>query len=584
MDKETLSNYGWIVILVLILSVLLALASPFGLFVADGFKAAYTGLFDVENKAMDVVMNATGGPIKDPALNPSKTIPEGGKYIEADGTEHKPGDPFPEEPQTGDRYEYGDYIYAYNQYPYNSEWKTDESFNGWGADVKTSSYRKETLGALLESINNKPLTSLKFTFYCCINLKTAPKIPQDIKNLDYAFWGCKSLERAPIIPNGVTKMTQSFYGCYELKEAPIIPNTVTSLEYTFGECYALNTYAGSTQADGDFSGYQLPNSITSMLQTFYMCRSMVTAPAIPSSVLGIQTTFAYCTSLVNAPDLSNAVNIKDMQLTFKGCTSLTNAPVIPETVTHAMYAFADCTSLTTAPAIPSKTWEIRGMFKNCTALTGEIEFITSTGTYEDCFSGVDFTAQNITLAGASTSLDKIGATGKHYCALCNGTCDNIDAHTSSISHIGGSATCSQKAVCSDCGKEYGEHNNVHNAVDGKCIDCGITVTVIETTHNPYSNNQNDVIIGTWDYSDAQSVTIEVTYQTENTSYDWICFKSGEQYINYNGQLVSSAYKFGGSTITTRTITTTALTGSVIFRTDSGGNDYYGAYIAVTPNY
>jgi hypothetical protein len=30
MDKETLSHYGWIVILVLILAVLLALASPFG--------------------------------------------------------------------------------------------------------------------------------------------------------------------------------------------------------------------------------------------------------------------------------------------------------------------------------------------------------------------------------------------------------------------------------------------------------------------------------------------------------------------------------------------------------------------------
>ena len=61
MDKETLSNYGWIVICVLVLAVMLALATPFGTFVADGFKATYAGLFDVENSAMDVVMDSTGG-------------------------------------------------------------------------------------------------------------------------------------------------------------------------------------------------------------------------------------------------------------------------------------------------------------------------------------------------------------------------------------------------------------------------------------------------------------------------------------------------------------------------------------------
>ena len=56
MDKETLSNYGWIVILVLILSVLLALATPFGNFVAEGFKAVYTGLFDTSNNAIGIII------------------------------------------------------------------------------------------------------------------------------------------------------------------------------------------------------------------------------------------------------------------------------------------------------------------------------------------------------------------------------------------------------------------------------------------------------------------------------------------------------------------------------------------------
>ena len=61
MDKETLSNYGWIVILILILSVLLALATPFGNFIADGFKAAYMGLFDTSNNTMGIIIPGSGG-------------------------------------------------------------------------------------------------------------------------------------------------------------------------------------------------------------------------------------------------------------------------------------------------------------------------------------------------------------------------------------------------------------------------------------------------------------------------------------------------------------------------------------------
>ena len=56
MDKETLSNYGWIVILVLILAVMLALATPFGTFVADAIKSTTQGLFDVNQSAL----NSTG--------------------------------------------------------------------------------------------------------------------------------------------------------------------------------------------------------------------------------------------------------------------------------------------------------------------------------------------------------------------------------------------------------------------------------------------------------------------------------------------------------------------------------------------
>ena len=53
MDKETLSNYGWIVICVLVLAVMIALATPFGTFVADAVKSTTQGLFDVNQNALD---------------------------------------------------------------------------------------------------------------------------------------------------------------------------------------------------------------------------------------------------------------------------------------------------------------------------------------------------------------------------------------------------------------------------------------------------------------------------------------------------------------------------------------------------
>jgi hypothetical protein len=53
MDKETLSNYGWIVICVLVLAVMIALATPFGSFVSEAVQSTTKGLFDVNHSALE---------------------------------------------------------------------------------------------------------------------------------------------------------------------------------------------------------------------------------------------------------------------------------------------------------------------------------------------------------------------------------------------------------------------------------------------------------------------------------------------------------------------------------------------------
>ena len=53
MDKETLSNYGWIVICVLVLAVMIALATPFGDYISTAVKSTTQGLFDTNKNALN---------------------------------------------------------------------------------------------------------------------------------------------------------------------------------------------------------------------------------------------------------------------------------------------------------------------------------------------------------------------------------------------------------------------------------------------------------------------------------------------------------------------------------------------------
>ena len=53
MDRQTLSNYGWIVIAILVLSVMIALATPFGHYIKLGAENTLFGLIGTSNNAMD---------------------------------------------------------------------------------------------------------------------------------------------------------------------------------------------------------------------------------------------------------------------------------------------------------------------------------------------------------------------------------------------------------------------------------------------------------------------------------------------------------------------------------------------------
>ena len=302
MDKETLSNYGWIVICVLVLSVMIALATPFGDYVADGFKAAYKGFGDTNTEVTDMMYSAVGakapascgieghykgdnrGEHGIPATDCTKghrytcecvswIVPEGGTYTMATAVNGKSvynaGEALPIHytPIGNDIYENEDY--KYRCFPSDSTWT-----------VAVKNRDKTLYGAILSEIAGKPITDMFYTFGNCKYLVESPTIPDSVTSMYRTFENCTSLKVAPKLPSNVTQLGVAFDGCKSLTTAPEIPSKVTNMNCTFRGCPITTAPA-------------IPSSVTNMNSTFSGC-PITTAPAIPSGVTDMTYTFNYC--------------------------------------------------------------------------------------------------------------------------------------------------------------------------------------------------------------------------------------------------------------------------------------------------
>lgn len=381
MDKNTLSNYGWIVVMILCLSVLIALATPFGTYVKDGIKSTTTGLFDVESNALEVVgvdladQNFTepascgvSGHCADDGLEhgiiatcsnghtytcecTGWVIPEGGTYyVKLTSTSlgdykgavatYNSGEQLPCGYTIGDKdvFVYGDYEYRCNKYYNGSEWVSDPQYRsdpllrGWGVRVLDST--KTSYGEIIDNINGASVTNINYTFYKCEFLTVAPTIHSNITKMSSTFKGCTALTTPPDMSNAssVLDMQDAFYSCKSLTTAPKIPDTVRFLNRTFMRCTSLT----------DASGIIIPNKVTSLQETFRSCVSLTTPPEIPNGVTNIQST-------------------------FNSCESLATAPKIPDSVTNASDAFYYCHKLTGEISIPCSLVSKNYTYKNCPA-------------------------------------------------------------------------------------------------------------------------------------------------------------------------------------------------------------------------
>lgn len=296
MDKETLSNYGWIVICVLVLAVMIALATPFGDYISTAVKSTTQGLFDTNKNALNStgLINIGDQSFDDSASAPEikreagTLIPDGAKYIKADRTILKGNgtNVFPDTPSKDDLYMEGKYVYGY-KYEVQGHGIPDEwtvlSITAFEIMIQGTSEddadQYESYGELCSSIAGRPLTHMIGTFYECTSLATAPTIPSSVTSMDGTFAGCTSLKTVPKIPSSVTNMHSTFQGCTSLVTAPVIPNSVTNMLGTFSRCTSLTTAPA------------IPNNVTNMNRTFQEC-SLLTGQTItiPTSVINLNGT------------------------------------------------------------------------------------------------------------------------------------------------------------------------------------------------------------------------------------------------------------------------------------------------------
>ena len=260
MDKETLSNYGWVVIAVLVLSIMIALATPFGTYISDGVKATTAGLFETSKNALDTGLEEAGITIEDQEFEDvntiggsvnaggetggtpvvRETIPAGGTYYKGvvfneeewildftNATEYTGGQEFPEL-AVGDVYKYGDYIYGYGVY-YTACDGNAGTYNTDGWCVGVQNTEKSSYGEILTRINGLDVTNMIQTYGYCTNIDTVPVIPETITNMDYAFVG-SSIKTAPDIPANVTSMSATFSMCYELDGMIFINGSVVNYD------------------------------------------------------------------------------------------------------------------------------------------------------------------------------------------------------------------------------------------------------------------------------------------------------------------------------------------------------------------
>ena len=376
MNKETVSHYGWIVVLSLVMAVLIAFTTPMGKYVGMAASNIIRGfgrtninamsdknINDMQQKWQDTIDELDNNMIKTD-LKQNGKMPSNTTYAKADGTtlSGNNGDSYPSSPSDGD------VVVFENTYKYT--YSADE--NGWS--MITINKDLNVYPGIFTQIANKDIVNLKRAFKGCINMIQSPAIPSTVKNLNSTFYGCSSLIDVTDLPDSVDEygLTLTFANCESLTGVPKLPTGAKSLRGTFEHCKNMSQPP------------ILPEDTIELDATFMYCTSLRYTPEFTKDIVSMPSAFAYCTSLETANPMKFSY-YESLSSTFYGCTSLRGNIRIDIVPSGSVYNYDRMfDGRTSSSPYITITGSLSNAWKETLANTGEnVRYLDSSGILRD---------------------------------------------------------------------------------------------------------------------------------------------------------------------------------------------------------
>ena len=199
---------------------------------------------------------------------------------------------------------------------------------------------------------------------------------ENVTVLARTFMLCEKLTSAPRLPDSATSMLETFQGCLALTYIKNFPKRVENLEYTFEKCGKLTTVP------------KIPDGVSCMYRTFSNCTSLKSIPNLPASLENLRFAFEYCTSLTSIPEMPDSV--ENLEGAFAFCWSLETVANLSKNANIMEETFYQCEKLKSVPALPDGVKSLWRTFKACSSLTSvpklPSNLIAMQETFADCSS------------------------------------------------------------------------------------------------------------------------------------------------------------------------------------------------------
>ena len=198
----------------------------------------------------------------------------------------------------------------------------------------------------------------------------------EVESMDYWFAGSQVFGGMLCpVPDTVQSMVQTFYQCVAMQSVPDMTTGINLEDIT--ECYS-----GSGVKDGGV----LPGNLKTAEGAFRDCVALIHAADSAACVrlANMKNCYSGCSALADTSTPDCAVNLAGA---YQNCLNIKTA-VIPSSAQDLDSTFSGCSGLTSVTGeIPATCTNLAGTFRDCKFLSGDLRINCSTQSLSGTFSG-----------------------------------------------------------------------------------------------------------------------------------------------------------------------------------------------------